>query len=624
MRHENTNPQPNETERETTMGIVLLLVFGLLLIAGPVTASALGHSLGILATTVLLVCGVALTILAGILATVTHLYHKTKANEALVRTGTGGMKVIKDGGVLVISFMHTLVRVPLGSRKLVVAKDGKNALLTKDMLRADVTTEFYIRVQPDLDSIQQAARSCSEYMGDWKLFNEFIETKLVSALRSVATTMNLEALNRERDQFVAEVTKIVKFELQQNGFTLEGVTISKLDQTDLVALNSDHNIFDAQGAAVVARIVQAKKTERNQLEREGEQARTSQDVTTKKAVLDLLREQAEAEATQQSLIAVAQAQQTQATEQEKIATTKAIDLADIDKQQAIEVAKRTQQQAIEVAERTKQAAIAQAEAGRTAKEAELATAEAARETERQAITTVKVTAEAERAKTTQVIGAEATAQTAYVQAQKAADGVAYALQKNAEGQKAAADAEAEAITKKANAESTAAEARARGQKAEAMVPVDVASAQVDVEQRKVNVLLKELEARAEHGSAMQDFELAKLRITKEAEIRIEGAKAMAQFSSSISAQVFGSPEDVGRMSRSFMDGMTLATKVDGFFAAASNDTKEIVQGAGATLGKVLNAAATRLSGSVEDSGSASPVNASQAAPAKVGVANGGE
>ena len=37
-----------------------------------------------------------------LLLIVTRLYVKTKASEAFVRTGMGGMKVIQDGGALVV------------------------------------------------------------------------------------------------------------------------------------------------------------------------------------------------------------------------------------------------------------------------------------------------------------------------------------------------------------------------------------------------------------------------------------------------------------------------------------------------------------------------------------------
>ena len=106
-----------------------------------------------------------LVLLAGTLLVITRLYVKTKASEAFVRTGMGGMKVIQDGGALVIPVVHQIVRVSLETLRLDVGREGPDALITNDKLRADVRAEFYVRVQPDEESIRNAARSLGEQDG---------------------------------------------------------------------------------------------------------------------------------------------------------------------------------------------------------------------------------------------------------------------------------------------------------------------------------------------------------------------------------------------------------------------------------------------------------------------------
>ena len=236
-------------------------------------------------------------LLAGTLLVITRLYVKTKASEAFVRTGMGGLKVIQDGGALVIPVIHQIVRVSLETLRLDVGREGPDALITNDKLRADVRAEFYVRVQPDEESIRNAARSLGDKMGDASAVRALVEDKLVSALRTVAATKNLEELNIERDRFMEQVMQIVTPDLAHNGLTLETATISKLDQTDPRLLKSD-NIFDAQGLRTIAQITQEQLTRRNELERAGEQARKLQDVETRKRVLTLEQAEAEAEAAQ--------------------------------------------------------------------------------------------------------------------------------------------------------------------------------------------------------------------------------------------------------------------------------------------------------------------------------------
>jgi flotillin len=227
---------------------------------------------------------------------------------------------------------------------------------------------------------------------------------------------------------------------------------------------------------------------------------------------------------------------------------------------------------------------------------------------RQAVLTVEQVAEADRNKQKAVIAASAEAEKSLLTAQKAADASAYTVQKEADARKAAADAEAEATMKQAtaqaNAKKLAAEAeqatlvaQANGQKAQAMVPVEVNARQVEVDKQRIEeVLLPELQARSEHGQAAQDFELAKIRIVQEAQVRVESAKAMATIYGKITANVYGTPEDVAKMSQRFAEGMGLAQAVGGFFAGADASTTETVRKTVDLIEKAGTAAVEKLSG----------------------------
>jgi uncharacterized membrane protein YqiK len=587
------------------MGVLILfLVLAIALIAGPIAASIIHYPLSGLTSVIMSGSGIGLAVISGILIIITRLYVKTKANEALVKTGMGGMRVVKDGGAIIIPVIHELVIVRLNTIKLEMTRQGADALITSDKLRADVSAQFYVKVQPNDEDIQAAARTFGNNIHDAAEVAKLVEDKLISALRTIAAKKTLEELNSDRDTFVAEVTKVVTSDLKHNGLTLESVTISRLDQTDPAQLHAN-NVFNAQGLTAIEEIVQKKQTERNQLIRTGEQTRAEQDVQTKKKLLDFEREQAEAQAKKDAQILIAQAEQHQSSEQKRIEAEQVIALRNVDKTKATEVATRAQQQAVEVADREKQAAVADAEA-KLAKAAQAkAVAEALAETARQSITTVQTVATADREQQKKVIEAKATAETTYVTTQRAADGDAYALKANAEGRKAAAEADALAITTKAQAESDAAKRRAEGAQAEQMVPITVKKAEVDVEQRRVEVLQQELKAREDHGATAQEFEVAKLRVSKEAEVRIEAARATATLVGKIEGKVFGTHEDVARMVHSFMSGMGISNTAEGFLGGAGPATQTATAGAISALTDMVKGLADRLGGNAKDAGSSS-------------------
>lgn len=567
--------------------IIALLLLSLALIAGPIVSNIFGHDLGPVVTSFMMGGGFILFVAVGILAIFAKLYVKTKASEAFVRTGSKGLVVIKDGGALVIPLLHNIVRVSLETIRLEVLRELKDSLLTKDKLRADIRAEFFVRIMPTDEAIKNASRSFANGVTTTSV-KTLVEDKLISALRTVAATMTLEELNSQRDNFLREVTASVKEALDHNGLTLETATISKLDQTNPENLN-ENNVFDAQGLRTIAEITQAQRTVRNEVERNGEQARKEQDVKTRQQVLELERQQAEAEAAQKAEIAKIQAEKDRDAQEKQIAAAKAVELATVAKTQALEVAERQKQSATEVAEREKQQAITMAEqkvevAKRAAEQAVAvaeaerakavalqASAEAEAEKERQNVTTVQVTATAEREKQQKVIQAQAEADSSYVTAQRSADAKAYSVQKDAEARKAAADADAEAVTKKATADAVAATKRAEGATAEAMVPVTVKQAEVAVEQKRVDVLRQELEAREKHGQVAQQFEVAKLEIEKRAEVQIAAANAAATLYGTIKANVYGTPEDVSKMAGQFMRGMGVATMAEGFLAGSGDE-----------------------------------------------------
>jgi flotillin len=576
------------------MALKLMVFLGLVLLALPIAAIGFGYQLPAASNVVLTVGGAGLLALTGIVMFVTRLYQKTKASESFVRTGAGGVQVIRDGGCIVIPFLHELVRVSLQTIKLEVVRENEDALITLDKLRADIRAEFFVRVQPERESILQASRSLGERMGSAQAVKELVEDKLVSALRTAAASKTLEQLNSERDEFLAEVMKLVADDLRSNGLILETATISKLDQTDERFLKAE-NIFDAQGRRKIAEITQLNLTERNRLVREGEQARKEQDVETQQRVLEYERVQREAEARQRALVTMAEAEAARESEEKRIDVERRVQLAAVERTKALEVEQRRQEQAVEVAEREKQEKVAIAERQRAAAEMKLAEAEAERERARQSIETVRVTEAAERDKRRQVVEAQAQAEQAFVAGQRRADAEAYALRTQADAQKQAAEAEADALRRRAEAQADAERQRAAGETARAMVPVEVSRAQLDVDRSRLdNVVVPELRAREEHGRVAQEFELAKLRIDAEREVRIASAQASATLFTKVSANLYGTPEDVAKLNEAFLRGQRVATSAGGFFQVADPRTLEVLDAARSNVGDLVDAVLARL------------------------------
>jgi flotillin len=561
------------------------------------------------------VVGLLVVIVVGTVVMIAKFYRKASANMAFVRTGRGGVRVIRDAGTLVLPVIHHVIPVSLETMRLNVERRGPHALITRDNLRVDLSAEFYIKVEANSDHILQAARSLGGKNVQPDGVSELVQEKLVSALRTVAATKELVELHAKRDEFASAVQEIVTHDLASNGLTLESVTISSLDQTDPSQLQ-EKNVFDAQGLRKIAEITQRARVERNEIEQESQRQVVERNVATTKKVLDLQRDQAEFEAEQKMKVANVRAAREREVQEFKLSQDEAVSRRDIEKMKNIEtaevdrtlaveqaqvakkvalVAKLKEQetaeilkkQTLEVAERNKEVAVAEKERERAEAQAAVLAAEAERESAKQKVLTVQVTSEADREAGKQLIAAKQVIEQNKLREQTTADVAAYMAVKKAEAERQAAEASYQAKLRLAEAEAQAQAKRAEGDRAVKMVDVTIGREQVGVEQARVEVERQSLANKQEFEAAALQFELEKLRIAAEREIRIAAAQAMGNMLAKAQMQIFGDPTTMAAMAQQFMRAAGLGLATDGLMKTMPAQGQEL-------LTQVVGAVASQL------------------------------
>jgi flotillin len=619
------------------MFLFLFFLIGVGLVAGPWFVPQLGHMTQI----ILSCCGLLVLMVVAISSVITKLYRKASANAAFVRTGMGGVKVISDHGAVVVPVLHQVIPVSLETMRLNVERRGPHALITRDNLRVDLSAEFYIKVEANRDHILQAARSLGGRNVQPEAVSQLVQEKLVSALRTVAATKELVELHAKRDEFASAVQEIVTHDLASNGLTLESVTISALDQTDPNELQ-ERNVFDAQGLRKIAEITQKARVERNIIEREAEKQVSEKNVATRKSILELSRQQAEFEAEQKMNVANVQAAREREIAEFKLTQDEAVSRRDIEKMKNVETAEvermlaveqaqiskklqltaklREQEQAeiqkrqaLEVAERAKEAAVAEQERDRATAQAEALRAEAEREGAKQQVLTVQVAAEADREAQKKLIAAKQVIQENKLREETSADVQSYMAVKEADAERQAAELKYQAKLKLAEAEAQAAARRSEGEQAVKMVDVNVERERVNVEQARVEVERQSLSNKQEFEGAALKFELEKLRIDAEREVRIQAAVAMGNMLAKAQMQIFADPDTMARMASTFMRAASVGASADGLLKTLPPQGQEL-------LNQITSALATQLNAKP---GADQPGLASAAEPVAPPVANNG-
>jgi flotillin len=450
--------------------------------------------------------GVILIIVIGIIFTM--LYRRSTRDEAFVRTGLGGKKVVLDGGAVVLPIFHSIARVNLKTLRLQVERSKKDSLITKDRMRVDIDAEFYVRVKPDVDSIALAAQTLGALTNNAEALRDQVEAKFVDGLRSVAATMELLELQEKRSDFVKHVQAAVEADVQSNGLELESVSLTKFDQTDISFFNAD-NFFDAEGLTRLKTVTETRRRDRNAIVRDNEVAIAQKDLEARQQTLTIERTKKEAELSQERDIAnktastraeVASATQTaRLTEenaridtdrqvaQKEADATKVKETAVIESNLAINRRKTDADREIQIATQDNQIQIANksketSEATAVAKQAEAIAVSA-----EEKVTTARAMEIADRERLTAVMAARKEAE------------------QRSTGITVAAEAEKRAAVDRGEAAKTLATAEAESNKIKAGGVREIGEAEAAV------ITLKN-EAQNKLGSNVIDFELAKKRI----------------------------------------------------------------------------------------------------------------
>ena len=413
------------------------------------------------------------------------LYLRSSKERAFVRTGLGGQKVVLNGGAFVLPIVHEVIPVNMNTLRLEVSRGRDKALITKDRMRVDVVSEFYVRVQAKTEAIAAAAQTLGQRTMQPETLKELVEGKFVDALRTVAAETTMEEMHEKRGEYVKRVRAAVVDDLLQNGLELETVSLTQLDQTAMEFFNPS-NAFDAEGLTRLTEQIERRKKIRNDIEQDTMIQIRNKNLDTERQALDIDRDLEYARLTQERELEVERASQRaevareradkeqeaeraqissreaierarisadRAIEEQRIAKEREVQEMEIERRKAIELAE--QQRAIAVAEQSRAQSVAQAEADRART---LAVAEEER------VFTARETEMAERRKRIDLIGAQQEAERDALRLRVAAEAEKFAAEDRGIALRAEAEAEADSEKIRALAARVRHDVEAEGQR----------------------------------------------------------------------------------------------------------------------------------------------------------------
>jgi len=468
-----------------------------------------------MATPVLTVIGFVFLFLIGMAGLFKAFYNKVAQGTALIVNDMSSTPKVHFTGALVYPIIHKKELMNISLITMDVDRRGRDGLICKDNMRADITVAFYLRVNETPEDVLRVAKAIgAERASDREAIDLLFAAKFSEALKTVGKQIEFIQLFENRLEFREKIIQVIGDDL--NGYVLEDVAIDYIEQTPKSSLDPN-NILDAEGIKKITELTAAQNVRTNILERDEELAIKKKNVETTEAMLALDRQQADAEARQKREIATIQAREEAETKKVQEEERRKYEQTAIQVAQDLAVQTENQQREIDVAAQNRLRAVAIEEEKVTRardleivsrkREVELQTIEAEKAIEVQKkeianvirervvvdktvaieeerIKEVREVSDADRKKQVQVLAAEATAEEIKVKQVKAAEAEELSAKHKASEIMTMAQAKLEASSKEAEAMKKLAE----GIQAERAAP---GLADAKVQEAKAGALEKE-------------------------------------------------------------------------------------------------------------------------------------
>ena len=540
--------------------------------------------------------GVLLVLALGIFGLFKAFYRKVEQGTALIVNDMSTTPKVHFTGALIIPVLYKAEEMQISLINLEIDRRGKEGLICKDNMRADIRVNFYLRVNEKAEDVLKVAKTVgATRASDKNAVDALFNAKFSEALKTVGKRFDFVDLFEKRQEFRDAIVEVIGKDL--NGYVLEDVAIDYLEQTKKSELDPN-NIMDAEGIRKITELTAAQNIQTNIFEQDEKLRITEKNVSAREALLAMERQQAEAEARQKREIAVINAREhaeaTKVEEEQRLIFEK----ARLETEEQIKIREQDQLRQVEVAEQNRRRAVAielerveraaQMEKVTTDKEVQLQGVERDKAVEagkmevantirertlveqtvavaQEKLKETREVSEADRAKQVTVLNAEADAQQVLVKEVKAAEAAETAAKHRANEMTLLAEAELIAAGKQADAKKMLAdgvraeraapglaEAQVQEATAAAIEKVGVAEARVieakaDANYRQGNadarVLAEKLEAEASGAGKMGQAKADATKAMGEAEADAIGRKMTAE-----AEGLTGKFEAMGKMS----------------------------------------------------------------------------
>ena len=225
--------------------------------------------------------------------------------QALIILRLKGDPQVSFKPVLVLPFVQRAETIDITLKRIDIVREGKEGIICRDNIRADVRASFYVKVNKTEQDILKVAQSVGAARASRaETLEDLFAPRFSEAIKTVFKQLQFDELFESRDMARDQVLQVIGMDL--NGFALEDLALDHIEQTPVEHLDP-RNILDAEGIRKITDIASHKAIETNRIENEQRVQLKRQDLDAQRAIMELDRARAEAEAASAREIAIIRA-----------------------------------------------------------------------------------------------------------------------------------------------------------------------------------------------------------------------------------------------------------------------------------------------------------------------------
>ena len=257
---------------------------------------------------------------------------------AYIRSGHGKELILLDCNAFALPILHHVIPVNLATQCLNISAKEAAALLTQDLLKLDITVDFYVKVPADEQHIILAGQTLGKMTTNKHALKYFLHGKFVNVLREISATMPITEILENQRSFSEKVHQRLEEEIHKNGLLLESTAIQNITPTSIEHYQQDNQI-DAKGKTHLAEEIAIERKKQADIEQKTDQEIKAKEIELEKLLLEMEQKKQNMRLEQNKQIELCQATIDSDVAKDAISKRSENSLVELKEQHAIELEK---------------------------------------------------------------------------------------------------------------------------------------------------------------------------------------------------------------------------------------------------------------------------------------------